>query len=182
MAASSTTAASRWPLWAGLATAFGVLVLIVEVAPRAAEAVDLYAAWRAEAERFGEVDPAAQARLEAERERLAATAADALVELPASGELSAILDAVHAAADTAGVVVTGVEPGAARATAGFETVPMGVAVRGGGHGVGRFVSELERGALLVKVRALTVTGSGLGPGPATARVDLDALRLGNGRG
>ena len=180
--ADRTTSPPRWPLWAGLAAALGVLVLVVEVVPRAAEAAALFGAWRSETARLGAADPAERARLEAEQDRLAGASADALVALPASGELSVVLETVQAAADSAGVVVTALEPGAAREEPGFERVPLRVGVRGGGNGVGRFVSELERAPVLLKVRTLAVAGPGLGPGPVTADVDVEALRLGGGGG
>ena len=172
---------SPWPRRAALAAALGALVLVFEVLPRAAEAVRLFSAWRAEAALLDGGDPAVeQIRLEAERDRLARESGAALVRLPESGELSAVLDGVAAAADSAGVVVVAVEPGPPVPTSGFETVPIRVSVRGGGHGIGRFVDAIEGGPGLLRVRALAVAGPGLVGGPATAHVDLDALRAGDG--
>lgn len=169
--------ATRWPLLAAVVAGLGALVLVVEVVPRGLDAAALASAWRAEAGRLGGDDLAAeQARLDAERRALRARAGRTTGELPESGELSVVLGALGAWADSAGAALVEVEPGVPIAEAGYEVLPVRLVVRGPTGAVGRFVSAVERARSPLRVRSLSLAGSGLEPGPVTATVEVDALQ------
>lgn len=169
-ATAGAAEARRWRVAVGGVAALGVLVCLLEVAPRVAELYGDVRAWRANATLV--ITPEeATARLAAlQRER--AEVESALGEVLArETEASGVLLLIDEYAGRAEATVIRVEPGEPRALGQQEVVPVEVVLSGDFHEIGRFVAYAESGAAPLRVLGLRLEREASGAVGATVQIE-----------
>lgn len=170
---------TRWTWIAASTAALTAALLILEGIPRLAHAAELGMEWRSRKATLAQepLTPAERRRLEAERDRLRGELGAVFGDVPSGSPLSSVVGLLQREAAASGVALARVEPGAPVTDGAYARLPVRVTVRGSAHEVGVFVDAVERSALLMKVRALSVVGQGLTEGPVEAGLDVEAVRL-----
>lgn len=142
-------------MWAPrLMVALAVLVIALEVVPRASALTSEVAAWRVDASRVASVETLTEdrVRLRMESTRLQRQLSEQSAEPTTSGDMLGQLDALAA---EAAVRLTRVEPGLPLTEGAQERVPLAVDVAGRFHEIGDYLARLEASAFQVRRFALT---------------------------
>lgn len=149
---ASTETLWKWAprLMVGLA----VLVIALEVVPRASALSGEIVGWRADASRTASVETLAERRMQlrAERASLQGQLAERSAQATTSGDVLGQLDAL---ATQTSVRLTRVEPGVPLSEGAQERIPLAVELVGRFHSVGSYVAGLERSAFQVRRLVLT---------------------------
>lgn len=153
-AAESASAEVLWTWVPRLVIGLAVLVIALEVVPRASALVGEIRGWRSDTARVTSSETLVQdrARLRAVQARLARELAGISTERATTGDMLGRLDALAADSE---VNLTRVEPGVPVSEGAQERVPLAVDLRGRFHDIGQYVSELEASTYRVRRLALT---------------------------
>lgn len=177
-AAASASAEVLWTWVPRLVIGLAVLVIALEVVPRASTLVGEIRGWRSDIARVTSSETLVQDRafLRAEQARLARELASMSTERATTGDMLGRLDALAADSE---VNLTRVEPGVPVSEGSQERVPLAVDLRGRFHDVGQYVSELE--ASTFRVRRLSLSrsarsGARQSTGMLEATLSLEVVR------
>jgi Tfp pilus assembly protein PilO len=170
MYASDRWVVRRWPLAAGSAVLYALVVLWLDVGPRVAGLTDHWArltALRAEEGYFAQAADTRHA-LEDARRRLDATRRTVLADLPAPDREAVVFRAIAAEAARTGVRIGHWQPGSFRERETHLEQPVRLEAEGTFHDVGFFLDHIER--LRYPVR---VAGGNLEAGDSGLVIQLD---------
>lgn len=146
----------RWMAWAGFVAGLSLYVLLGELAPRTAAALERYSMWQQQEARIASVTNWEEEQLQlAARKRLLQRRFAALyVSLPRSDHMSIILQVLQESADAEAVNLKEVRPTEQATFANYDEVPFEVKLRGTFHEVGAFIGRIEQSPYVIKVKQL----------------------------